>query len=109
MASTPQPIQVAVGVGVTALYTAFVGGSATRAMLVSLDLTNTTTGDITVDVYWRDAADAVSRYFADDLVVPAKGIASWRGMQTLDAAGEAIKAIASAAGVDATGTVIENA
>jgi hypothetical protein len=108
MATTPQPIQAAIGIAATTLYTAFVAGGATRAMMVSLDLTNTTTSDITVDVYWLDDGGANAKYFADDLVVPAKGTASWRGIQVLDAASETIKAIASAVGVDATGCVLEN-
>ena len=107
MASTPEPIEVAIGVTATDLYTAFTGG-ASRAWLVSLDLTNTTTSDITVDVY-KEVSGPTDYRFGDDLIVPAKGTLSWRGMLTLKTAGDKIKAIASATGVDCVGTVVENA
>src|SRR3989304_10344602 len=102
MASTPQPIKAAILTSATTLYTAFVGG--TRAMLVSLDLCNTTTADITVDCWVYDDSAAATFYFADDLVVPAKGTASWRGMITLDGTSDLIRAQASATGVNANGS-----
>lgn len=108
MATTPQPIEAAIAASATDLYTAFVAGGATRAMIVSLDLTNTTAADITVDV-WLDIGGAVTRYLADDLVVPAKGTASWRGMAVLNASSEKLRAQGSATGVDAVGAVMENA
>ena len=109
MASTPQPIKAAVGASATTLYTAFVA-AASRAMLVSLDFVNTTTADITLDCWVSDAsAGPALYYFADDVVVPAKGTVSWRGMITLDGSGDLIRAQASATGVDANGTVVENA
>lgn len=107
MASISQPIQIAVDDAATTLYTAFVG-AGTRAQLVSLDLTNTTTADITVDVTWVANGGGTTVYLADDLVVPSKGTASWRGMVTMDEAGDTIQAVASAHGVDALGTVVES-
>ena len=107
MASTPQPIEAAIGIAATTLYTAFVG-AATRAMVISIDLTNTTTAQITVDI-WVDIGGAVLRLLADDLPIPPKQTLSWRGMATLNAAGELLRAQASAVGVDAVGTVMENA
>lgn len=109
MASTSQPINVAILGSATPLYTAFVEGGATRAMLVSLDLTNTTASDITVDLYYLRDSDASKKYFADDLTVPAKGNASFRGMLVIDTVDDSWVAIASAVGIDAVGAVIENA
>ena len=107
MASTPNPIKAAVAVSNTTLYTAFVG-AATRAMLVALDFCNTTAADITIDVFFENAAASVTRYFGKGVVVPANGVASWRGMQVIDTASDKWRAIASATGVDCTGTVVEN-
>jgi hypothetical protein len=80
-------------------------------MLVSLDLTNVTTSDVTVDVWVdTDGAGGANRLIADDLVVPAKGVASWRGIAVLDSPGEMIRAQASSAdSVHAVGAVLENA
>jgi hypothetical protein len=108
VASTPQTINVAVGAGATDLFTAFVA-AASRGMLVALHFCNTTTADITVDVWHRDAGNTTSRFLMDDETVPAKGTLNWSGMVTLAAAGEKIRAQASGAGVDCLGTVIENA
>lgn len=108
MASTPEPINAALTVAALTLYTAFVEGAATRGMLVSLDLTNTTTADITVDLY-VESAGPVDRRFADDIIVPAKTSVTWRGLITLNTAGQLIRATASATGVDCLGTVLENA
>lgn len=111
MASTPQQIlNHELGTSEETLYTAFVGGSATRAMLVSLDVTNKSAAEVTVDIYVENAAGSTEYRFADDLPVPAKSTVSWRGMITLDAASETIKALASAgSAIDIVGTVIENA
>jgi hypothetical protein len=105
--STPEQITVAVAASNTTLYTAFVDTS-TRGMLVSLDLTNTTTADITVSCWHENAAGSVLTYFAKDMVVPAKSVASWRGIVVLDASSEKIRAVASATGVDAAGAVMES-
>jgi hypothetical protein len=109
MATTPQPIHAAILTSNTTLYTAFVGGGATRAMLVFLILTNTTSADITVDVFWENAAGSTTRLIADDINVPAKGTETFRGIVSIDTSSEKIRAIASAVGVDAVGTVMENA
>jgi len=108
MASTPQTINAAVLASATDLYTAFVG-AATRAMLVSLDLCNTTTSDVTIDVWYEASGGGTLRYFAKTFTVPAHGSITWRGMQVINAAGDKWRAQASATGVDALGAVIENA
>lgn len=105
MAVTPIAINAAITVAALDLYTAFTTG--TVAMLVSIDFQNTTSADVTVDGWKRDANNLNSYYFADDLVVPAKGTASWRGIITLSQSGDKIRASASATGVDANGTVME--
>lgn len=107
MTTNPQQALGAILTTNTTLYTAFVG-SATRAMLVSLDLTNTSSADITVDVWWESADGLTTRKIADDLSVPAKGSQSWRGIMTFIASSEKLRAIAAATGVDAVGTVMES-
>lgn len=107
MASTPQPIQVSVLTSATTLYTAFVGGSATRAMLPSLTLTNTTSASITIDV-WIDNG-GVLFYILKTFPIAGLQTLDWTGMQTLDTSTDKFRAQASATGIDATGTVIENA
>jgi len=77
-------------------------------MLVSLDLTNTTSNDITVDVWWESADGLTVRYFGKSISVPAGGAASYRGIVTLSNVSEKIRALASLAGVQAVGTVMES-
>jgi hypothetical protein len=105
--STPQQIAIAVGTSNTTLYTAFVDTS-TRGVLASLDLTNTTTADITVSCWLENSAGTVLTYFAKDMVIPAKTPAGYSHLITLAASGEKIRAVASATGVDALGTVMES-
>jgi len=107
MATIPQPIAIPIAAANTTLYTAFVG-AATTAMLVSLDLTNTTVTDITVDLWWEDDDASEIVLFGDDITVPAKGTSTWRGIITMDLAAEKIRAIASVVGIDAIGTVMES-
>lgn len=109
MASAPVQISAAVLASATTLYTAFVDGGATWAILSSLDFCNTGTTDITVDVWYENSGASVTRYFAKTLTVPAKGVASYRGMQTITTSGDKWRAIASATNVDCTGTVTESA
>lgn len=104
--STPKPIQCAILASDTTLYTAFVG-TATWATLVSLDYTNTTVNDITVTTFWESSDGMTTRKLGQSVTVPANGSASWRGMVPLVNASEKIRAIASATGVDALGTVME--
>lgn len=107
MTTTPQQAMGAILVSATTLYTAFIG-SVTRAILVYLDLANTTAVDVTVNIWWESADGLTKRYIGQySLTVPANGGASWRGIVTLANAGEKIRAQASAAGVDAVGTVME--
>jgi hypothetical protein len=109
MASTPIPINAEVTNAATTLYTAFVVGGATFAQLVSLDLQNKTSSEVTIDV-WIESAGAVVRLLADDLPLRPKAHASWRGVAVLATAGQLIRAQASVAvSVDAIGTVVENA
>ena len=107
--ATPQQISVAVLASATTLYTGFTGGAATRAELCSLDLCNTTTGDLTIDLYYENSGGGTTRYFAKTMTVPALGTISYKGLQTIAATGDKWKAIASGTGIDATGTVVENA
>lgn len=105
MASVMQSISIAIGTSNTTLYDPFVDGTKERATVIDLELCNTTTADITVDIFIDKATDV---YLADDLTVPAKGTAHWRGAKTIDDAAHILKAIASAVGVDCTGTVLES-
>lgn len=106
MITTPIPLNVAITVAALDIYTAYTGTPASAAV-ISLDLTNTTSADITVDLWKRNAADSASYYVADDLVVPAKGTASWRGILPFTVSGEKLRGSASATGVDLTGSVME--
>lgn len=104
MASVMQQIAVAIAASNTTLYDPFIDPAKERGTLIFLHLVNTTVADITVDIFIDMATDV---YIADDLVVPAKGSVDLVGAWTVDAATENIVAIASAVGVDATGTVVE--
>lgn len=110
--STPQPVHVQITGSATTFYTAWVGTVPlpSRAMLVSLDLTNTNATDSVVDVWYENAAGSTLRYFAKSLTVPAGGTASYRGMQSIDTVSDKFRAqCTSGTSVDAVGTVIENA
>jgi hypothetical protein len=110
MTTTPQQIAITVATSATDLYAAFVGAAPpTRAMITSLNFCNTTTSDITIDVWLEPAGGGVNIHLYDDVVVPAKGVLEWRGLIVLDASTEKIQAQASAAGVDCLGAVMENA
>lgn len=106
MASTPQSAYGTLATGGTTIYTAFVA-AATRSQFVYLNFCNTTASDITVDTYLVHSSG--STFITDDLTVPAKGNADWRGMITLTTAGQNIRCVPSAAGVDYAGTFVENA
>jgi len=103
--SVMQPIAVAIGVTNTTLYDPFIDATKERGTLIFLHLQNTTLADITVDIFIDMATDV---YITDDLVVPAKGSVDLVGAWTVDDGTELIKAIASAVGVDASGTVVES-
>lgn len=110
MASTAQPIMTGVGSGVaTDLYTAFVAGGATRAMVVSLDFCNTADLDLTFSAWAEPAAGSLATFLVASGVVPARATLSWRGMLTLDASSEKLRAAATGLGIDCLGTAIENA
>lgn len=104
MAASPVGIAIAVGTSATDLYTA---GANVPASLVTLDLTNTTNADIRVDV-WKELSGPTSVYLGSTITVPAKGNASFRGMDTVVNNGDKWRAQATAAGVDANGTVLES-
>jgi hypothetical protein len=105
MASTPIPINLEVSNAATTLYTAYVGGTTTSAQLVSLDLQNKTTSEITVDVWIL--VGATLTLLADDMPIRPRGHASWRGLVAL-ADNDVLRAQSSVANsVDALGTVVE--
>lgn len=110
MASISQPINIAVGNTATTLYTAFVSGTATRAQLVAVNLCNTTSSDITVDVWWENAAASSTKYIGKTVTVPALGTASLTSpfMGVINTASDKWRAQGSAAGVDCVGAVVEN-
>lgn len=82
-------------------------GSA-KTSVYSLDFCNTTNSDITLSVWWENAAGNVSRYLLKTETVPALGTLSWRGSIILGASGEKIQAIAGATGIDALGAALES-
>jgi hypothetical protein len=100
-----QPIAAAILTTNTNLYDPFIDGTKERGTLICLHLVNTTNADITVDVFIDMATDV---FILDDEVIPAKGTVTLTGAWTVDDGAEIIKAIASATGVDATGTVVES-
>lgn len=109
MASTMIPINAEVTNAATTLYTAFQVGGASEADLVSIDLQNKTTSEITVDV-WIESAGAVVRLLADDMPLRPKAHAAWRGLVTMITAGQLVRAQSSvASSIDALGAVRENA
>lgn len=103
--STPVAINIAVDdAAPTDLYEA----GAALAQLTSLLLTNTTGGDITVDVWKRDAGDTTSWFIASTLNVLANNNKRLTGvLVTFENATEKLRAQASAPGIDAVGSVIE--
>lgn len=105
MATTPQAVAAAILTSNTTLYDPFVAAGATRGMVIYLHFCNTTTADITVDCFIDTTVD---KYILDDKVIPAKGTVSWSGIITMATATDLLVAIASATGVDVTGTVMEN-
>ena len=106
MATTPQEVSAAILTTATVLYNPFIAGGATRGLVIYLHFCNTTTADITIDVTLNTTVD---KFILDDKVIPAKGTVSWSGCITLATATDSFDAIASATGVDCTGTVMENA
>lgn len=107
MAMIPKPIHVDVGTTETAIYTAFIGASATWAQLMSCFITNTTGSDLTIDVYHLDGA--TKTYFAKARTVPANGKAlRLRGLDTIATSGQKWCALASDTGIQLAATVMEN-
>lgn len=102
--STPVAINVAVLASATDLYTA----GASRAQLTTLVLTNTTGGDLTIDIWKRNAGDTTSWFIASTLPIAAGETLSFKGaLVTFSASGEKLRAQASGTGIDAVGSVIE--
>lgn len=102
--STPVAINISVTGSATDLYTA---GSA-KAQLTTLELTNTTDGDLTIDIWKRNAGNTTSWYIASQLTVPARGNKSLsKVLPTFTNSGEKLQAQASDVGIDAVGSVIE--
>jgi len=106
MASTYQQIEGAGAASLTTVYTAFTGGSATRAEFCFINFCNTTAADITVDMVFQ-RTDATQRFILDDATVPAKGVLQWSGLVVFDAALELLRLQFSATGVDFVGAVLE--
>lgn len=105
MASVMQPIAIAIGVANTTLYDPFIDATKERGTLIFLHLVNTSASDITLDIFIDRATDV---YIAKTLLVPTLGYIDLVGAWTVNADTDLIKAIASATGVDATGTVVES-
>lgn len=108
MATTPQQIATSLTTGTTSLYTGFIAGGASRGMLVSLELTNTSTADITASIWQELSGGTIQAYLCKSMPVPAGGNASWRGMAVVNASGDKIRGLASTTGVDIVGAVVEN-
>jgi len=94
-----------IGTGNTTLYTAFTGGGP--AQLLSLDLQNVNAStDVTVDI-WFDPNTGTDRYLFKSLLIQAGAHVQWTGLLILNTAGDTIKSIGSATGVDVLGAVRE--
>lgn len=102
--SVAKAINVAVLGSATDLYTA----GAADAQLTGLTLTNTTAGDLTIDVWKRNAGDTTSWFIAKTLTISALSSKSFKGsLVTFENSGEKLRAQASGTGIDAVGSVIE--
>jgi len=99
--STPVKIAIAITASATDLY---VPGANVPGEVAVLDLCNTTTADVTVDVWYAPNGGGTLVYLFDDVVVPAKGHVQWTGLLTLDTNGDKLRAQGSATGVDCLGT-----
>jgi predicted secreted protein len=100
-----QPVATAIGTSATTLYAPFIDSTKERGTLIFLNLANTTTSDVTVDIFITTTPNT---YIASSLLVPAKGNVVLSGAWTVNSTASLIKAIASATGVDASGTVVES-
>lgn len=108
MSTTPQPINTSISTSPTTLYQAFVG-AVTRAMLISMDITNIMSQDIQISVWWESADGLTKVYFSPlNMNVPALGTRSYRGALTLSNASEKIRAQSNVSGTYAIGTVMES-
>lgn len=103
--SRPVKIAQRVGASETTLYTLTSGsGEFTYA-----NFCNITAADLTIDMYQVNSGSTASLYLVKGYTVPGTGgnQADWRGLVTMDVIGETIKAIASGASIDVTGTAVE--
>jgi len=108
MASTPEPINAAIAITNTTLYTGFVNAGATRGVFSFLNLCNTSGSSIYVDLFYENAAASVTRFILDNTLVPPRGVFQWSGLFPIATSGDKIRGVASATGIDATGEVLEN-
>jgi hypothetical protein len=106
MASTYIPIASAIGNTNTTIYDPFTTAGATQAIISSLTFCNTTTSDITIDVFVDLATDI---YLCDDKLIPAKGNVDWTGLIIINGSTQNLVAIGSASGVHVLGGALENA
>jgi len=106
MATTAEQILVSVAASLTTLYTKPASG-VNQSQLVFINFCNTNASDRTLDLVHEDAAGTTTKYILDDITVPGKGVYQWSGLFTFEEASSKIRAIASATGIDATGTALE--
>jgi hypothetical protein len=104
--STYIPIAAVIGNTNTTIYDPFTTAGATTTIISSLTFCNTTTSDITIDVFIDLGTDA---YLLDDKTIPAKGNVEWTGILIINGATQNLVAIGSVAGVHVIGGALENA
>lgn len=105
MAANPATLKVRAAVLASATTLVTRGGD--HDVVYALNFCNTTTADITLDVYELDADGSTKHYLLKAAVVPLQGVLQWTGACILDAASETVKALASATGVDCNGAYLE--
>ena len=106
MSTVPEPVHLNVPASATTFYTAFTN-AASRAMLVSMTLTNTTSSDITVDIWYENSGATTLTYLAKTKTVPALGNMTWSGMDVIKSSSDKWRIQASATGVDLNAAISE--
>ena len=104
--STYISIAAVIGNTNTTIYDPFTTAGATTSIISCLTFCNTTTSDITIDVFIDLATDT---YLLDDKTVPAKGNFQFTGIIIINGATQNLVAIGSALGVHVIGGALENA
>ena len=95
--------QAAITVATATLYTV---PASTRAFVKNIDIANTTTAAITVNVYIGAGAAAAGNTLIPSISIPANSTLSWEGVQILDAT-DTIQTDASATGCTITASGAE--